>query len=251
MPAYQIIDSHIHCGCQNVSWRWEDIRPLLVAAGIQGAGLIPPVEDVYDRYDYHFADTPAWQACRRRAHQHLTSLDDPDIALYRYFFVWNDFAWEDLEPEFVAIKWHRHANEPEYHYDAPRCREFLEVVRARQLPILLEETFHNTLLFIERLVPEGVPVIIPHLGGLNGGYTSLRQAGVWERPQIYADTALASAWEMDDYLGRFGSDRLFFGSDYPFGHPGAELAKVLSLRLPEETARSILSENFRRLCRLA
>ncbi len=245
---FDIIDSHVHCGLQNVSWGWEGIRPLVKAAGIGGVALIPPVEDIYDRYHYHFTDTRAWQACRRRAHQYLLGLRDPDITIYRYFFVWNDFAWEELGPDFTAIKWHRHANEPEYHYDAPRCREFLEVVKARGLPILLEETLENTIFFLERLLPAGVPLVIPHLGALNGGYTALRRAGVWGHPQVYADTALASTWEMEDYVGHRGSERLLFGSDYPFGEPAHELAKVLNLRISESERKAVLGGNFRQLC---
>jgi hypothetical protein len=250
MHDFQVIDCHLHCGRQNVSWRWEDLRPHLAVAGITGAGLIPPVEDVYDRYDPAFTDAPAWQAGRRRAHQYLLDLQDPDIAIYPYFFVWNDFAWEDLGPEFVGVKWHRHGNEPEYQYGEPRCREFLEVVNKRGLPILLEETLHNTLFFLEKLVPAGIPVIIPHLGGLNGGYRALDRAGVWGLPQIYADTALAAVSEMEDYLSRYGHTRLLFGSDYPFSYPERELEKVQRLNLPGEQAQAVLGDNFRRLCRL-
>lgn len=247
---FQLIDSHLHCGCQHVSWVWEDLRRHLAGAGIQGAGLIPPVEDIYDRYDPSFTDAPEWQACRRRAHQYLLDLSDPDISLYRYFFVWNDFAWEDLGSDYVAVKWHRHGNEPQYQYEAPRCREFLEAVQARGLPILLEETLNNTLFFLEKLVPEGVAVIIPHLGGLNGGYQTLDRAGVWGLPQVYADTALASQGEIEDYLSRYGHTKLMFGSDYPFSYPSYELEKVVRLNLTREQARAVLGDNFRRLCRL-
>ncbi|MGQ9689258.1 MAG: amidohydrolase family protein [Desulfobaccales bacterium] len=248
--TFVIIDSHLHCGCQQVSWVWEDLRSLLLAAGIRGAGLIPPVEDIYDRYDPAFTDAPAWQASRRRAHRYLLDLQDAEIAVYRYFFVWNDFAYEELGPEFVAVKWHRHANEPRYQYDAPRCQGFLEAVRRRGIPILLEETFNNTLFFLEKLLPEGVPLIIPHLGGLNGGYAALERAGVWGLPQVYADTALAAGSELEDYLGRYGHRRLLFGSDYPFGHPAYELAKVRRLNLSPEQAQAVLGDNFRRVCRL-
>lgn len=251
MDELRVIDSHLHCGCQNVSWHWENIKPLLKNSAIKGAGLIPPVEDIYDRYDPAFTDSPEWQACRRRAHHYLLDLKDSDISLYRYFFVWNDFAWEDLGPEYVAVKWHRHSNEPEYQYDAPRCREFLEVVQARRLPILLEETLHNSIFFLERLVPDGVPLIIPHLGGLNGGYRALDRAGVWQHPQVYADTALAFMGDLEDYLGRYGHRRLMFGSDYPFSSPAHELAKVLRLNLPHHQAQDVLGDNFHRLCRLA
>jgi predicted TIM-barrel fold metal-dependent hydrolase len=115
----------------------------------------------------------------------------------------------------------------------------------------LEETLNNTLFFLEKLVPDGVPVIIPHLGGLNGGYRALYRAGVWDLPQVYADTALAASREIEDYLGRYGHGRLMFGSDYPFSYPGYELEKVLRLNLPEEQAQAVLGGNFRRLCRLS
>jgi predicted TIM-barrel fold metal-dependent hydrolase len=173
------------------------------------------------------------------------------MAIFPYFFVWNDFAYEDLGPEYAAVKWHRHANEPEYRYDDPRCREFLSAVKERGLPILLEETFRNTLFFLEQMLPAGVLLIIPHLGGLNGGYIALERAGVFTLPYVYADTALASRREIEDYLGRHGTDRLFFGSDYPFGHPAHELAKVLSLNLAEGQMQAILADNFRRVCGLA
>ena len=176
MPFFNIIDCHLHTGVQHVNWGWDHIRPLLLESGITGAAPIAPVEDIYNRFDPEFHDTPAWQACRRRAHQYLLELQDPDIDIYPYFFVWNDFAWEDLAPQYVAIKWHRHVDEPTYHYDSPRCREFLEVVRERHLPILLEESLENTPFFLEELAPD-LPVIIPHLGGLSGGYVALDRAG--------------------------------------------------------------------------
>jgi len=247
--AFSIIDSHLHSGKQNVSWLWEDIRPLLLAAGISWAVVIPPVEDIYDRYNPRFTDTLEWQACRRRAHKYLLELQDEEIQVFPYFFVWNDFAWEDLGPQFVAVKWHRHPNEPEYHYHDPRCRQFLEKVRARNLPILLEESFNNTLFFLEHLAPD-LPVIIPHLGALSGGYGPLARAGVWDLPLVYADSAVAGLAEIEDYLSRHGSERLMFGSDYPFSYPQTELNKILSLNLPEEDTQAVLADNFRRLCRL-
>ena len=249
MRSFQIIDCHLHTGIQNVNWRWEDIRTLLLNAGITGAGAIPPVEDVYDRYDPDFTDTPAWQACRHRAHKYLLDLHDPEIQVFPYFFVWNDFAWEDLGPEYAGIKWHRHQDEPEYDYGSPKCRKFLDKVREKGLSILLEETLENTLFFLDKMAPD-LPVIIPHLGALNGGYRALDAAGVWGRDLIWADTALAGMAEIKDYLGRYGSERLMFGSDYPFSRPDTELAKILSLDLPESAAQAILGGNFRRLCRL-
>ena len=56
MAEMKIIDSHIHCGTQNVDLPFEVISPLLREAGIGGACLFAPVEDVYDRYDPRFRD---------------------------------------------------------------------------------------------------------------------------------------------------------------------------------------------------
>lgn len=240
------IDSHLHCGVQNVWWPWEKVRPRLLAAEIVGAGLIPPVEDIYDRYDPAFVDAPAWQECRRRAQQYLRFLQDDAFTLYPYFFVWNDFAWEELDEGYAAIKWHRHDHEPEYRYDAPRCQEFLACASQLRLPILLEETLNNTLFFIRELAPLAT-VIIPHLGMLNGGYQRLKALGVWELPQVYADTALASAAEISDYVKNFSARRLFFGSDYPFGDPVSEKNKVLSLDLSGADLEAILAGNWLRL----
>ena len=43
MHDFALIDSHLHCGRQNVSWLWEDLPQLLLPAGIRGATLIEPV----------------------------------------------------------------------------------------------------------------------------------------------------------------------------------------------------------------
>jgi hypothetical protein len=121
---------------------------------------------------------------------------------------------------------------------------------SRGLPILLEETLTNTLFFLEELVPAGVPVIIPHLGALSGGYHALDRAGVWGLPQVYADSAVADLREIEDYLSRYGHTRLLYGSDFPFSLPGVELQKILDLNLPRDVTQAILGDNFRRLCHL-
>ena len=56
MGAARIIDSHIHCGVQHSDLPFAEIAPLLGEAGITDACLFAPVEDIYDRDDYHFQD---------------------------------------------------------------------------------------------------------------------------------------------------------------------------------------------------
>ena len=230
MGAARIIDSHIHCGVQHSDLPFAEIAPLLGEAGITDCCLFVPVEDIYDRDDYHFQDNAHWQQARRAANHYLLDLADQGEAIFPYLFVWNDFAVEELRRPYRGIKWHRHSDEPVYHYDDPRCGRMLAEISRRRLPVVLEESFDNTIRFIERLAPEAV-IIIPHLGGLNGGYQALDRAGVWQRDNVYADTALASPQEMRHFLEHYGPHKLLFGSDYPFGLPAGELRKIERLDL--------------------
>ncbi len=74
---------------------WGGAEPTSVtAAGVGGVGIIPPVEDVYDREDPHFTDPPSGRLAAAGPHRYLLDLKDPEVTFYPYFFVWNDFAWE-------------------------------------------------------------------------------------------------------------------------------------------------------------
>ncbi|UCG13065.1 MAG: amidohydrolase family protein [Deltaproteobacteria bacterium] len=242
----QVIDSHIHCGIQNVNLPYEVILPLLQEADITGACLFPPVEDIYDRYNPNFQDNEAWRRTRRAANHYLLDLAAHDTSIFPYLFVWNDFALEELEQSYLGIKWHRHDNEPVYHYDDPRCAMMIQEISARRLPVVLEESFANTCRFVERLAPEAV-IIIPHLGALNGSYPELERAGIWQRSNTYADSALASPAHMHHFIKTYGADRLLFGSDFPFGTPGHELRKVERLGLSSADLDKVVSGNLQRL----
>jgi len=161
---YKTIDSHIHCGIQHVHQPYAEISTLLEAADIEAACMFAPVEDIYDRYSGHFTDTVEWQQCRTRANNYLKQLAQ-NHPVFPYFFVWNDFAVNQLTADFKGIKWHRHANEPHYNYHDPACEVFLQRVYQRQLPIVLEEEFRHTLDMTTRIAGRTI-LIIPHLGRL-------------------------------------------------------------------------------------
>ncbi|MCP4689929.1 MAG: amidohydrolase family protein [Desulfobacterales bacterium] len=239
----RVIDSHIHCGVQNVSQPISRITPLLDAAGIREACLFAPVEDIYYRYTSDFDDNEEWRSHRRKAHEYLLALASEQEGIFPYYFVWNDFLVEDLEKGFRGIKWHHHAGEPPYRYEDPRCARMIDAICARGLPIVFEETLQTTLMFLERVAGR-TPVIIPHLGLLNGGYDALAAAGVWEEKNIFADTALAGNREITDYLERRGAHRLIFGSDWPFGDPGAQLMGLKSLGAPRDDLEKICAGNI-------
>jgi uncharacterized protein len=244
----EIIDAHAHCGIQDrfPPQAVEDYRAAARGTGISTVVAFAPVMEIYDRHDPGFTDTPEWQERRRRANTYLLAATTADLAVIPYFFIWNDFAVDQLTPDHKGIKWHRHADEPPYHYDDPRCAAAIDEIRRRNLPVVLEEELSHTLRFIHEIAP-GVRTIIPHLGMLNGGYRALADRDVFSAAHIYTDTALAPASEIRDYLDRYGDDRILFGSDFPFGHPAAELDKINRLGLPDSVTKKLVGGNLRRM----
>jgi len=244
----KIIDAHVHCGIQDrtMAQSFQDYLRQIRSTRIQAAAMFPPVGEVYDRTDPGFKDTPKWRQRRQRANNSLLHLAAERFQVIPYLFVWNDFAVECLQPQHRGIKWHRHPDEPVYHYDDPRCASAVKEIARRNLPVVLEEEFANTLFFVRELAPK-VRVIIPHLGELNGGYERLKRSGIWDQELVFADTALASPEIIADYVHSFGADKLLFGSDFPFGNPGHELEKIESLSLGAEKKNGIFGRNLEKL----
>lgn len=245
-PSGPVIDAHAHCGIidRHPPQSFEDYYAAVGSAPIDAVVMFSPVAEIYDRDDPGFIDSPEWRSQRRASNLYLLTLENREIEVIPYFFVWNDFAMDQLDPRHRGIKWHRHADEPEYRYESPECRHALDVIRAHNLPVLLEETYDNTLYFIHELA-RGIRVIIPHLGFLNGGYQAIARAGLWERPDVYADTSLAAPETIMAYIETFGHERLFFGSDFPFGHPEREFEKIRSLPVSEDVKTALMGENIR------
>ncbi len=243
-----VIDSHAHCGIQDqgFSQSFEDYLSFIKDTPIQKVVMFAPVMEIYDRYDYHFKDTPDWQKRRTRANNHLLDIGNSRLEVIPYFFIWNDFKVSQLTKSHKGIKWHRHASEPEYQYDTPQCKNAIAQIKKRKMPVVLEEELNHTIVFIRNLAP-GVRVIIPHLGGLNGGYEAIKSAGLWQMQNVYGDTALAAPYEISDYIINFGHDRLLFGSDFPFGDPKSELEKVMALNLEPAVVTAVTQTNITRL----
>jgi len=234
-----ILDAHAHCGYtvpyDQLSGEWQQ-------GNISGGAMFSPVEEIYDRYDPFFTDSGEYRTSRTLVHRYLLGLGEREN-IFPYFFVWNDFL--PVPDGFVGIKWHRHSEEPVYDYEDPACERAISEICSKRLPIVLEEEFGNTLKFIER-IGERTVVVIPHLGALNGGYGSLQRSGVFESPSVWVDTALAGYHEINDFAEKYGTDRIMFGSDYPFGVPALEKKKVERLFSEDDLAR-VLGGNLLRL----
>lgn len=243
-----VVDSHAHCGIQDLTFDQSFLayRSCVKESPITAVVMFPPVMEIYNRYDSGFKDTIAWQEKRTRANEYLLNIDDSALSVIPYFFIWNDFAVDQLTARHKGIKWHRHGDEPEYHYGSDACQAAIAEIKKRNMVVVLEEELKYTRLFIETLARD-VRVIIPHLGGLNGGYGAVRDAGLWKNPNVYTDTALASSFEISDYMAAHGHERILFGSDFPFGNPESELNKIYRLDLEDHIQEAILRNNIKRL----
>jgi uncharacterized protein len=243
-----IIDSHAHCGIQErfASQAFEDYLNDISGTDIHGAVFFAPVIEIYDRFNPDFEDNAEWQQQRKNANEYLLGLNSQRFLVIPYFFIWNDFALNQLTPQHKGIKWHRHASEPKYHYDDPLCLKAVEEIRKRKMPVVLEEEFEHTVRFLDDIAPD-IKVIIPHMGFLNGGYAEIDHQGLWSYENVYADTSLASRVDILHYINKYGSDKILFGSDFPFGSPKNELEKIMRLPLPENKIEAIIGSNLKRL----
>jgi uncharacterized protein len=234
-----VLDAHAHCGLtvpfQDLSAEWN-------AAGIAGGVILSPVQEIYDRNNSQFTDSEEYRKSRRRVHKYLLEIASREH-LFPFYFVWNDFA--PMPDGFLGIKWHRHPGEPVYRYDTPQCERAIEEICERQLPVIFEEEFPNTLDFV-RKIAERTVVIIPHMGGLSGTYVRLKEIGVFENHKVWLDTALGRIHDIADFAESYGTDRLIFGSDYPFGSPVHEMDKLLQI-FSGSDLRGVLSGNLLRL----
>jgi hypothetical protein len=246
-----IIDCHVHCGelDNSAPQTYEKIASEFDQAGLDGAVCFSPVMEIYDRYDPDFNDNEYWRNRRRHSREYLCSLGNKRHKIYPFHFVWNDFDTSNLE-QYCGIKWHRHGNEPEYHYDDPQCVRMLDAIREQGFAILLEETYENTLRLVDGMGKE-IPFIIPHLGHMNGGFRRFFDDDFWKRENTYADMSseIPSPNEIREFIHRYGPHRLLYGSDYPFSTPSARKRKILGLNLPPEDEELIFSGNIMRLLR--
>ena len=139
--------------------------------------------------------------------------------------------------------------------DDPKSLAIASLCEENGIPLLLHTgdsryDFSNP----NRLIPllkafPGLTVIGAHLGGWS----------IWEEacdkmggmPNLFVDTSSTfpffDKWKAKELIGRWGYDRVLFGSDYPMWNPERELDTFLSLELGEEANRLILYENAKRL----
>jgi predicted TIM-barrel fold metal-dependent hydrolase len=143
---------------------------------------------------------------------------------------------------FVGIKVHRH--------DARITREVCDAARAHGLPVLYDvagEVWACELLAQE--YPD-VNFIIPHLGSFADDWRAQLALidHLARHPNIYADSSGVRYFDfLVQAVRRAGPEKLLFGSDGPWLHPGMELHKIRLLGLAAADEAMVLGGNFLRL----
>jgi predicted TIM-barrel fold metal-dependent hydrolase len=145
---------------------------------------------------------------------------------------------------FRGIKVHGH--------EAMATREVCETARAFRLPLLYDVA--GQAYVMDMLAPQfpDVNFIIPHLGSFADDWRVHQQVVdlMVRFPNVYGDT---SGVRRFDYIvqavNRAGAQKLLFGSDGPWLHPGLELHKIRLLQLPPDKEDLILGGNALRLLR--
>lgn len=143
---------------------------------------------------------------------------------------------------FVGIKVHRH--------DARLSAEICEAARAFRLPVLYDPMGDVSIAELLAAEYPDVNFIFPHLGSFADDWAS-QQALIdplSRHANIYCDTSAIRRFDLlEEAVKRAGPQKILFGSDGPWLHPGVELAKVYALGLSAADQALVLSGNLLRL----
>ena len=121
----------------------------------------------------------------------------------------------------------------------PRIASLMEKVREMGIPVNFEEHFDITVNFID-LYPE-IRVIIPHMGGLNGG-TERIVAAVGDKHNVRFDISLAGIDEA--LIRRYGPEKFLCGSDHPYGSPAWSIERIRHLDVSDDVRERLYSRNI-------
>jgi uncharacterized protein len=237
-----VIDCHCHAGKgDGLRGPWDTSAPLdrylrrAARAGIDRTVLFPVLGSTYDEANRQVAQVVASNRDR----------------FYGFVFVHSERDRGRIDRivsnavesyGFRGIKAHR-AN-------ARISREICETARRYSVPVLYDVMGDWSVAELLAHEYPDVDFIIPHLGSFSDDWSA--QLAIIDQisrhPNIHADTSGVRRFDLlEEAVKRAGPDKLLFGTDGPWLHPGVELFKVRALGLPEGAERMILGENFLRL----
>ncbi len=143
---------------------------------------------------------------------------------------------------FSGIKVHRHNNRI--------TREICDVAKAFSLPILYDVAGEVSVCELLAQEYPDVNFIIPHMGSFADDWRAQLALidHLVRHKNIYTDTAGVRRFDLlEQAVQRAGPEKILFGSDGPWLHPGVELEKIYLLGLSEQEEQKILGGNFLRL----
>jgi len=143
---------------------------------------------------------------------------------------------------FVGVKVHR--------YDARLSAEICRAARAFRLPVLYDPTGEVSIAELLATEYPDVNFIFPHLGSFSDDWAAQRALidPLSRHRNIYMDTSAIRRFDLlEEALRRAGPEKILFGTDGPWLHPGVELAKVMALRLRPADRALVLGGNLLRL----
>jgi predicted TIM-barrel fold metal-dependent hydrolase len=121
----------------------------------------------------------------------------------------------------------------------PAMAALMDKAAGMRIPVNFEEHFDVTIQFVD-LYPQ-VNVIIPHMGGLNGGSQRVLEA-VGRKPNVYFDISLAGISE--GLIREFGVNKFICGSDHPYGSPSWSIDRIRKLNISEDEKQAVFSGNI-------
>jgi predicted TIM-barrel fold metal-dependent hydrolase len=237
-----IIDSHCHAGKgDGLTGPWDTAAPLdrylrrAQAASIGRVVLLPAFHSDYRRANRQLGRIVASRPQQFIGYAMVHAARDAgrvgvmvQEAVDRY--------------GFRGIKVHRR--------DARITREICEVARAFGLPVLYDVMGETAVVELVATEYPDVSFIIPHLGSFADDWRA--HIAVIDQlvryPNVYTDTAGVRRFDfLVEAVRRAGPEKVLFGSDGPWLHPGVELAKVRALGLALPAERLVLGGNLVRL----
>jgi hypothetical protein len=214
-----MIDFHVH---------YNKDYPL-----IDKACIFPFTHEIYEGDNPDFKDNEEWQKKRQMENEKNLGVENT----VAFLFLWTDFNISNIE-KYGGIKVHRHWNEPKYDWESEKGKIALEAIRDLNLPVIIDDIPERIIKFVTEFAV-GINVVVPHLTM----YPTIRASGIFRLPNVYVDTSLTWVSYMLDYIKNFGSDRIIFGTDWPFGEVQTQVTRIKILPISSRDKHKILEEN--------
>lgn len=240
--AETIVDCHCHAGRgDGLTGPWDTSAPLgpylrrARAAGIRRTVLFATFHSDYAVANLEVARIVARQPDRFLGFVFLHGERDRSRAMRMV-------AQFIKRYDFRGIKVHRH--------DARISREICEAARRLHLPILYDVMGEISAVHLLSAEYPDVDFIIPHLGSFSDDWRAqIAFIDVLARyPNVYTDTSGVRRFDLLVQAVRTaGPEKVLFGSDGPWLHPGIELAKVRALGLSPQAEAQVTGGNLLRL----